>query len=363
MRRYTKIVTALLFSTVAALSLASCHTDNYREICDYKVQLRYDYNEENRAEVNMIEYYVYSIDEYIFREDGILFQHRLVTPDRCTEYLNSEIDLPPGKYSVIAVGNRDERSEVSDGSFTRSGTRAANTPMPGITHRDNMLLSLENSVLHPDGTHGPSENLYYGYRTFTVKERGISRIRVDMMNSHFRLIFRVTWKNGATPDRNGSYFALLESVPSRYRRMPEYVYPAGKFVSEVYDGSTHDHYQSNSNDVIHYIPTTCYLSQNVLRHRNDMPINADREMWGEFTTYRLKSSVRPQLRFFAEDPLGGAPTQIVRDIDLQAYFDWYDHDLDTELRQHYEIDIVIDGDKIILLPLNVADWDEGGVIN
>lgn len=340
-----------LFLLVAvAAGAVSCYDyDNNREICDYKVQLRYDYNEENTTTENRIGSYVHFIDEYLFDEAGVLYGMNTVEPDPCTGEWTSHYALPPGRYSVIGIGNKDERSTVTD-------VRLGGTPVIGSTNRNDMLLWLENCEQMTDNTSGPCEKLYHGYRTFTVKPRGISHVRVDMINAHFTLKFRVKWKNGATPPR-GDYYVLLESVPSEYGLMPQYIYPAGSFSIETYDCDIHDLYPVNSNDVIHHIPYTCHLENNVHCHRNDTRINVDNEMWGEFTAYRIKDATQPKLRIFADDG-----SQVVRDIDLQAYFDWYGYVLDYELKQAYEIDITIDGDKIIIVPLDIADYEEGGTI-
>jgi len=310
----------------------------------------------------MIEYYVHEINEYIFREDGVLYQQRTFTTDRCTEYMNSELTLPPGRYSVIAIGNRDDRSVASD-------SRNGGIPVEGVTHRDDMRLALENCASLAEGTNGHSEKLYHGYKTFTVKSTGISRVRVDMVNAHMTLRFRVTWKNGATPPSGTHYYAVLESVPSAYSLMPEYIYPAGCFDAERHDCDGHDLYPNSCNEVIHHIPHTCYGAEeaslgNALIHREDTKVTVDKEMWGEFITYRVKMDTEPVLKIYssAATRAEGDEMIIPRAINLRQYLEWYDYQPDHTLKQLYEINIEIDGDKIILMPLNIADWEEGGVL-
>lgn len=340
-----------LLMLTGVLVLASCDLEYELEVCDYNVLLRYDYNEENSTSTNMIEYYVYTIDEYIFDEAGILFEQRRITPDVCRELMDSEWELPPGRYTVIAVGNRDERSRCFDQS-------TGNEPVPGETRRDDMRLILDNATQMPGDTKGNSEPLYHGYRSFTVKEQGISRIRVDMINAHLQLRFRVTWRNGDTPPTGSNYYALLADVPSFYDLMPQYIYPKGMFEIEEFNSLTYDDYPSESNDVIHHIPFTSYQNANRLVHRNDTKINVDKVMWGEFLTYRVKMATAPVLKIY--DNTG---KQIVKDIRLREYFEWYEYQPDYTLKQLYEIEIIIDGDNIILMPLNMADWDEGGYIS
>ena len=346
----------LFAAAVCCAVLSACHVENYREICDYKVQLRYDYNEENSSGgVNKIEYYVNNIDEYIFDERGILLHYRRFTAARCKEYLNSEIDLPPGQYSVIAIGNIDDRSTVWD-------AQTGIAPVESHTHREDMRMTLTNATAMPGDTKGPCEPLYYGYRTFTVKEQGISRIRVDMIHAHLKLRFRVTWKNTAAPARDEGYYSTLESIPSEYALMPQYYYPAGSFACQGHDPSQ-DTYPSSSNDVIHHIPYTCRMDGagqpiNLLKYRCDTKVNADWEMWGDFTAYRIKTETGLRLRILGADGQSILPKG--NDIDLQAYFAWYSYELDHTLRQEYELDIVVDGETIYVNPLRIGDWDEGG---
>lgn len=359
MTHFIRHTNLLILGIITMLCVSSCYDlQNEREVCDYKIQLRYDYNEENTAYGNMIEYYIHEMDEYVFDEDGILYQYRHYTSDRCTEYLHSELDLPPGRYSVLAIGNMDDRSVISD---AKDGTRSGNVePIVGVTHRNSLLMSLKNSEQVSDNMWGPCEKLYYGYKSFTVKERGISRVRVDMINAHFRLKFRMTWKRsrGGTPPKTDEYFATLGRIPSGYKLMPEWLYPAGEHDCRKHDPEAYDDYPTACNRVIHHIPYTCYGKNNILTYRVDTYINADSEMWGEFVTYRVKTATRPVLRIFRKSD----GEQIVKDIDLQGYFEWYGYKMDQVLKQDYELNIVIDGDKVIITPLDIADWDEGGVI-
>lgn len=349
-----------LVSMVFVLCVAGCDNDLYElEICTYTLQLRYHYNEENTTVENKIVYWIRGIDEYIFDAQEILYMTRRVTESVCTENLDSEIDLPAGRYSVIGVGNRDTRSSTWDAATGRA-------PEIGKTHRDDMRLSLTDPDSFEDGTVGPCEELFHGYRTFTVGETGASRVRVDMINTHFQLRFRVTWTNASRTPSAGTYYAVLEDVPSQYALMPQYIYPAGEFSPLEHDPSEHDFYPYNDNDVIHHIPHTGHDSDNMLSHSNTTYLNADGEVWGQLVNYRIKTDMHPILKLYYS-PGGtraeGDPMVFPRAIDLQTYFRWFGYELDHELKQDYVLDIVIDGDRIILNPLDglsIADWSEGG---
>ena len=284
MKSITRHIGKLLLFAGLLLSAAGCYDlEGEREICDYNLLLRYDYNEENSATENMIKYYVYTIDEYIFDEDGILFLHNRFTPDICREMMNSEVMLPPGRYSVIAVGNEDDRSATTDRA-------TGSAPVKGVTHRDDMRLTLDD-------------------------------------------------------------------IASHYALMPEYIYPRNTFDVKTFDADTDNDYPSEDEGVIHHIPFTHFEGRNVLSYRNDTDINADSEMWGEFISYRFKMAHSPKLSIVRSSD-GQLIVPAV--IDLWKYLDWYYGDEpDYTRKQEYYISIEIDGDQILMMPLNVADWEEG----
>lgn len=352
---FIKNIKILLIGLV--LFLSSCAEgllDHYgNEVCDYSVRLRYDYNEENSTTSNMLEFYVYTVDEYIFDEYDILFAVNRILPDTCDGVFRSELDLPPGRYSVIAVGNMGEPSEVWD--------VLGSVPEKGVTHRDDMRMSLFNAEKRPGNTYGPCERLYYGYRTFTVKPTEVSYIRVDMINAYMRLYFRVTWKKNKPP--RGDYYVVLDAIPSEYGLMPELYYPIGSFDCTEHDPEASDRYEWNTNAIIHHIPYTCYVRntpsfRNVLSYRIDTRVNVDNEMWGEFMTYRIRNRTNPMLSIYNADG-----EEITRKVDLGGYFRWHEIDLDSELRQDYEISIEVDGNNITINSLmKLSDWDEGGFL-
>ncbi len=359
MRRVVKY----LLSLPVVLLVWGCDTSLHEtDICDYSVQLRYDYNLENTSRENVVTDYIDHIDEYVFDSQGVLCHVRRFTEDDCSENMNSEIMLTEGRYSVIAIGNVDGRSVVRDASTNSE-------PVIGLTMRDNMRLSLENASAFNDGTRGPCEDLFYGYRTFTVQpDGGATRVRVDMANAHFELRFRVTWKNTPQTPSNGVYYAVLQDIPSEYSMMPEYVYPTGSFNAETHDPAT-DLYPHSSNDVIHYIPYVGFEHNNLISHSNTTYLNADKEVWGTFRNYRIESDTELIMQlYYAEggSRSGNDPMVLPRAINLRDYFKWVGQELDHELKQEYAIDIVVDGDKILISPFDdfsISDWTDGGVLN
>ncbi len=349
----------MLLLLTCVLSAGCEMTLHETDICDYTVLLHYDYNEENTSKGrNMILSYVTHIDELIFDEEGVLVNLQRIEPDECRDYLDSEVMLPPGRYSVIAIGNIDHRSDLHDDALGNLKV--------GATRREDLRLSLDNAEELADGTHNNSEKLYHAYHTFIVREEGISRIRVNMINAHMELRFRVTWKRN-TPSRTDSYYAILETIPSEYNIMPEYIYPAGSFDAVLHEPTSHDAYPHTDNNVIHHIPHTCHADNNILSHSNTSFLNADGEVRGTFVNYRIKTATDPVLTlYFAPDGVRSHSTDpmvLPREIRLSEYFSFVGQRLDHELKQEYAIDITVEGDRIKITPLDdfsIADWNDGG---
>ncbi len=334
---------------------ASCDIGNDPKICDYTVQLRYDYNMENTTTRNMLEYYVASVDEYIFDETGALYQYRRLQDEACVEKNVSELQLPPGRYSVVAWGNKTGVNTVSP------------EPEKGVTTRDELLLSRTgqpNAAAKPADkgtTWQNGDRLYYGYRTFTVGAEGISRIRVDMVHSHLVLRFRVRWTHDAPAP--GNYTAYLGGIGSEYAFMPEFIYPVQHQGWEVHDpdNTAHDPYPQSCPKVRHHIPGVHHTA-NLLDHRIDIRMLGDRELWGEFITYRIRQDSHPLLSIFDASGVQILHPDAAKIIDLQRYFIDQRIDLDHTLKQEYDLDILIDGKTVYVTPLHVADWDEGGAL-
>lgn len=357
MKNTTTYITRLFLLGMVALTATACEfiiDRNDDVVCDYSARIRYDYNEENSTQENRFDYRIATLDEYIFDEQGVLVGEHRITRDSCDGSWHSDIDLPPGRYSVIAIGNKDSRSEITD-------TRSEEAPVVGLTLREDMRMTLKNCAEYLDGTRGPSESLYHGYRTFTISSTEVSSVRVDMVHAHLKLKFRVTWKNNPPVERE-DYYLTLETVPSQYALMPEYYYPEGSFDCRAHDPGHCDPYRIVCNNVVHHIPYTCHGGNNLTVHRYDTYITNDNEMWSEFTAYRLKNDTpaRIQIRHWNEKTRS-EDNVLNKGIDLRDYLvNFRGFNLNHTLKQEYELSIIIDGDQAIISPLEVNDWEEGG---
>jgi len=334
----------LLLAAVALLG-ASCSMDEHNEVCDYSVELRYDYNRENSANANVLHNYIGSISEYIFDENEILYAMNTITADECDGLLKSERMLPPGRYSVISWGNM-------------AGACRATAATVGVTTRQQMELMMDNPCDVYAGYQNNGDRLFHAYRTFTVNPVGISRVRVDMVHSHLSLRFRVKWGPGATkPPVGQEYQVRIETTPSQYRFMPEYVRSG---VDVVYhDTDTHDEYNAICPAWRPHIPTV-YGDRNILKHRVNTNVDTEREAYGEFITFRLLNNSGAMLSLHNAD---SGMTQVADTKNLGDYFRDEGIELSRNLRQEFSIEILINADNTITLRwLDIAEWDEGGLV-
>ena len=347
MRKVRKYLHLLLSAAITLVGV-SCSMDEYNEVCDYRVELRYDYNRENTTSLNVLQNYVGSISEYIFDENGVLYAENRITPDPCDGSLKSTRDLPPGRYSVISWGNLTQVCAVND-------ARA------GITTRQLMELRIDNPCNTYAGFQNNGDRLFHAYRTFTINPTGISRIRVDMVHSHLSLRTRVRWASGATKPPVGRELQLrIESEPSQYDFMPEYVYATGSVVYHA--PATHDRYNSICGDWTPHIPKV-HDDKNIVRHRLNTNVDTEYEAYCEFVTFRLLNDSDALLSVYEVDGTGTVTTQIGDTKNLGDYFMGEGIELTRNLRQEFAIDIVVNADGTLsLTPLNIAEWDEGGAI-
>ena len=344
----TYIIRTLSVLAIATL-LGSCsdYIDKYgNPECDYTVQIRYDYNRENTSDTNLLDTYIQSMEEYIFDGDGILYAVNPVTVDVCDGTWHSDLDLPPGRYSLITVGNRTSMSEISD-----NGT----TPQIGTTRREDMLLTLENESQTNSGR-GWFENcgrLFHTYRTFSVEPYQASFVRADMVHSHCVIRFTIRWR-GTPPANAYQYYIRMLNVPSEYNLMPEFIYPQPGAVCEYHTNQS-DHYEASSNAVIHHIPTV-HNDRNIVTHRREVNRTMN-DIQGETVTYRLREAGQTMFGLFTENG-----TRVMKDIHINDFLNRMEVDLDHTLRQEYEIIFEIDdqnGTVHVFFP-QVGDWDEGG---
>ena len=96
---------------------ASCTFDfDEPGVCPYNVRLNYRYA--GRPDAGQLSMYVDNIHQFLFDEDGVLKDTRLLKADSLEHWQG---ELPPGRYTLVAWGNWGYESDVVP------------APQPGVT--------------------------------------------------------------------------------------------------------------------------------------------------------------------------------------------------------------------------------------
>jgi hypothetical protein len=199
---------------------------------------------------------------------------------------------------------------------------------------------------------GRSDRLYYGYRSFSVGEYGISRLAVDMTHAHCILNITARWKDLSEHPKPGEqYTFVLRQTPSEYRFMPEFLVTGG-LEPGTFD-AVNEPYPLKDRRRINYVPDIS---------RDDWVSHAvpgsmsGRELYGQFVTFRYRSDSHVLLSIWS------SAGRVMKEIDLHRFFREMNLDLDHSLRQEYSLLIEIDGDTVLVGLVTIDDWDDGGVL-
>lgn len=323
------------------LGLVSCDIDGDLAECPYNTRLEYWYTGTGQA--NVLPDYVYRMDEFVFDSLGVLCHRREVTSKKGVA---AELDLPPGRYTLVAWGNTDSVSRVSEAKI-------------GETRLEDIMLYAD----HPFGGTGTraaaagtvqasTEPLYYGYAVFRIAGRGVSRGRVDMVHAHLKLDVTVKWK-GRAPTDTGDMYMTLSGVYPEYCFEPGFELKGSPYSAYAADEGSGGPTRSG---VWYYIPGRPEGCEPVT-YKVAANMDITRTVSVRFVTYRLASDDHPVLQLFG----GGGP--LIRAIDLEKYFRTMQVDLDRNLRQEFSLVVEVDASGgIIVSSAKVSDWVDGGTI-
>lgn len=336
--RKTTVVWFVLLSFVLTMLISSCNIDRDLEECPYNARLEYWYTGTGQA--NILPDYIYRMKEFVFDSLQVL---RQVNELGGKKNIAAELNLPPGRYTLVAWGNLDSCSSLNDSEVGRTKLTDillyANNPVPPSTRID-LPLRQQNG-----------EQLYYGYASFTIKNRGVSRQRIDMVHAHLKLDVTVKWK-GKAPADTGDLYMSLNNMPSVYRFTPAFEVKGSPYSTygTAADGSP------TRSGIWYYIPER---SDDYPLISYEVPVKMDitHSVNATFVTYRIGSDDHPVLRLYGGDKL------LIKEIDLYKYFRTMQIDLDENLRQEFSLVLEVDaGGGIIVSSATVSDWVDGGSI-
>jgi hypothetical protein len=328
----------------------SCDIGN--DICDcpYNVQLEYRYHRNGLFGSNEFGYYVSSLKEFIFNERDILIAtNSYKVPHGCSEFF-SEQTFQPGRYTAIAWGN------------WYSYENLVNEAIVGVSTKQELQMLINHSqeisktTIDTISVQGHSDHLYYSYRSFTVRDFGITRIPMDMTSAHCLLNISVVWNDASGhPHIGDDYYFVLRQTPSLYHFTPEALV-RNRMHPNDYDGQ--DDYLHNDNTHINYIPRESRTDEVVHVSHGTIASEGRRNvLYTQFVTFRYRNDAHVSLSIILAD---GQP--VTKEIDLCRFFNDIGINLNYALLQEYNIRIEINGDRVLVSLVSIDDWDDGGTL-
>lgn len=343
MRNSSNIATTaiwwVLLSFVLTMLIPSCNIDGDLEECPYNARLEYWYTGTGQA--NVLPSHIFRMQEFVFDSLGVL---RHVKQLGGKKNVAAELDLPPGRYTLVAWGNPDSLSSLSEAEVGQSKLSDI------LMYANNPAEDEARAVDIPSLQQG-TEPLYYGYASFAILPRGVTRQRVDMVHAHLKLDVTVKWKSKAPTDA-GDMYMTLSGIPSVYTFLPKYEVKGSAYSTygTAADGTT------TRSGVWYYIPEEpedCPL----ITIKRPVKMDITRTINTIFTTYRIRSDDHPVIRLY------GGGRQILKEIDLYKYFRTMQIDLNENLRQEFSLVLEVDaGGGVIVSSATVSDWIDGGAI-
>ena len=318
------------------LLLTACQIEPEMEQCPYTARLEYWYTGSGGTTVNILPNYIYTLNEFIFDSEGIL---RQVFTRRARKGVAAELDLPPGKYTLVTWANADSLSLLSGAELN-------------VSRLPELLLYPDNGVTRSLSPWQENTNrLYYGYATFTIGEHGVTRQRIDMTHSHLRLGVTIKWK-GSAPQDSGNLIMTLSNVPAGYRFMPEF-----EIKGVSYDSYRADNEEGTSREGIYYYIPMKPDNYPLLNYRRGVQMDITRQVRTDFITHRLKDDTHPVLCLY------DGSKALIKEVDLYKYFRTMQIDLDRNLGQEFDIVVEVNEDgSIQVFAAVVSDWIDGGTV-
>ncbi|MDH6306156.1 hypothetical protein M2459_002870 [Parabacteroides sp. PF5-5] len=317
----TKIATPLCVAIILVILLPGCMHDSLEECHGIRVSYRYF---RDGAGNNLLGNYIRTTEVFIFDYDGKLL------PDYPINGLPSELELPIGNYTIVVWGNR--AASIPGGNMSKSG----------------MLLKTKDGETEIKNA---GDRLYYGYRSFSVGENGMTHINVDMVHAHAVMSLTIRWKSNP-PENTGDFYLSLQEAPPASSFLPGTISKGLKW--DVYSPGTDTYPQADLSSVSYFPKAIDNMTGPV--YRQDTHINVDKNVKATFITFRYSNTSPLILSLY------GGGRLLMKEIALERFFRESGINLENNTRQEFDLDVLIDGDKVEVSLAGENDWDEGGVV-
>lgn len=308
-----------MICSILAAMLSGCSFGDEPFVCPYNVRMEYWYA--GSSTENTLPTYVDNLRQYLFDAKGNLLATITLKGDSVAGWNGN---LPDGDYTLVLWGNLSDESNANETIQIQN---------ENDMNMNEMTLSAQQTGI-PPGYRGNTSRLYYGTTAFTLQNGATRRRRVYLSHAHAVLSVTVRWMTGEPP-ADGIFRMRLKGIPA------------------VYGFTGGNEATIPSGDGQYIIPR---ITGGITYHETRAALSYDGEVIGEFVTFRYTASTHQLWSLWKDGE------QIVKDLDLNLFFNKQSVNMDTNMEQEFDLLVSVYDDKIIVTQATASDWDEGGPI-
>ena len=308
-----------MICSILAAMLSGCSFGDEPFVCPYNVRMEYWYA--GSSTENTLPTYVDNLRQYLFDAKGNLQATITLKGDSVAGWNGN---LPDGDYTLVLWGNLSDESNANETIQIQN---------ENDMNMNEMTLSAQQTGI-PPGYRGNTSRLYYGTTAFTLQNGATRRRRVYLSHAHAVLSVTVRWMTGEPP-ADGIFRMRLKGIPA------------------VYGFTGGNEATIPSGDGQYIIPR---ITGGITYHETRAALSYDGEVIGEFVTFRYTASTHQLWSLWKDGE------QIVKDLDLNLFFNKQSVNMDTNMEQEFDLLVSVYDDKIIVTQATASDWDEGGTI-
>lgn len=308
-----------MICSILAAMLSGCSFGDEPSVCPYSVRMEYWYA--GSSTENTLPTYVDNLRQYLFDAKGNLLATITLKGDSVAGWNGN---LPDGDYTLVLWGNLSDESNANETIQIQN---------ENDMNMNEMTLSAQQTGI-PPGYRGNTSRLYYGTTAFTLQNGATRRRRVYLSHAHAVLSVTVRWMTGEPP-ADGIFRMRLKGIPAVYGF-------TGGYEATIPSG-----------DGQYIIPR---ITGGITYHETRAALSYDGEVIGEFVTFRYTASTHQLWSLWKDGE------QIVKDLDLNLFFNKQSVNMDTNMEQEFDLLVSVYDDKIIVTQATASDWDEGGTI-
>lgn len=308
-----------MICSILAAMLSGCSFGDEPSVCPYNVKMEYWYA--GSSTENTLPTYVDNLRQYLFDAKGNLLATITLKGDSVAGWNGN---LPDGDYTLVLWGNLSDESNANETIQIQN---------ENDMNMNEMTLSAQQTGI-PPGYRGNTSRLYYGTTAFTLQNGATRRRCVYLSHAHAVLSVTVRWMTGEPP-ADGIFRMRLKGIPAVYGF-------TGGYEATIPSG-----------DGQYIIPR---ITGGITYHETRAALSYDGEVIGEFVTFRYTASTHQLWSLWKDGE------QIVKDLDLNLFFNKQSVNMDTNMEQEFDLLVSVYDDKIIVTQATASDWDEGGTI-